>query len=205
MFRSRARACSGAVTAKGGICLAAPPCLTLTGLDRFRVSGRVALLAIQEDCGVFDQLVRELRRIGGEVQVPLPPDSDGYLDRACPFERCRSEFKVQQDDWVTKVSKEAAHCPQCRHAAPAGQWATERQVTQAKKIATAQIDRRIGEALQRDAYIVRESSTSRTSIVPEIRANRLGQQLIVTADSASACADLVRKLGTGLRRDVEPE
>lgn len=101
---------------------------------------------------MFDNLIREISRLNGDrVSVPLPSDAEGYLDRECPSTLCLFHFKVQADDWRDKVHDEAVFCPFCGHTAQAGVWNTSRQVEHAKAAAIAQLQGRVGSAMQRDA------------------------------------------------------
>ena len=70
---------------------------------------------------------RHLQRLEQGVEIPIPLDEDGYLDRGCPHEECRSEFKVFLDDWDKKVRDEEVFCPICGHAEKADQWFTKEQ------------------------------------------------------------------------------
>lgn len=102
---------------------------------------------------MFDELIRELRRMDGThtVSVPIHADAEGYFDKECPAQECQSQFKVFEEDWRDKVRDEEMFCPFCRHAAPADQWHTTEQVEAAKKAAVAQIQGRINTAMKRDA------------------------------------------------------
>lgn len=62
---------------------------------------------------MFDELIRELRRLEGkhQVSVPMSADPEGYFDRECPSPECQSQFKVHEDDWRDKVRDEEAFCP----------------------------------------------------------------------------------------------
>jgi len=81
---------------------------------------------------MFDKIIRELNKLSREQEVFLPRslDEKGYIDRQCPSENCRGSFKVEIDDWQTKVLDERAICPFCRHEAPRNTWSTDAQVRQ---------------------------------------------------------------------------
>jgi hypothetical protein len=70
---------------------------------------------------MFDELIKELRRLDGRqvVSVSIPSDADGYFDRECPGAVCQFKFKVHEDDWREKVRDEEVHCPFCGHTAHA--------------------------------------------------------------------------------------
>ena len=61
------------------------------------------------------------------VSVGLPTDEDGYFDRECPNEKCKSAFKIILDDWKDKVRDEEVFCPICGHTAASDKWFTEAQ------------------------------------------------------------------------------
>jgi hypothetical protein len=102
---------------------------------------------------MFEELLRELKRMNGrhEIAVSLPSDADGYFDRECPSPECLSQFKVHEDDWRDKVRDEQVFCPFCGHGAEAGQWFTQEQIEHGKQAALAQLDRHLGAAMTRDA------------------------------------------------------
>lgn len=102
---------------------------------------------------MFDELIRELKRMDGThtVSVPIHADAEGYFDKECPAQECQSQFKVFEEDWRDKVRDEEMFCPFCRHAAPADKWYTTEQVEAAKQAAIAQLQGRINKAMKRDA------------------------------------------------------
>src|SRR5438128_1630992 len=66
---------------------------------------------------MFEEFSRELSRLklnqGVRVPIDFPLDEKGYLDRACPHNDCRTQFKVMFEDWRDKVPDETACCPKC--------------------------------------------------------------------------------------------
>lgn len=102
---------------------------------------------------MFDELIREIRRLEGKHQVPvsLPSDADGYFDRECPSTECQFQFKVHEEDWRDKVRDEEVFCAFCGHAADSGQWWTQEQIKHAQEAAVAQLRGRIVGAMKRDA------------------------------------------------------
>ena len=102
---------------------------------------------------MFEELQRELRRLGGRrtISVSLPSDENGYFDRECPSSECQFAFKIHEDDWRDRVRDEEVFCPFCGHAADSDSWWTQDQIKHAKKVAVAQAERSIGRALRRDA------------------------------------------------------
>jgi hypothetical protein len=102
---------------------------------------------------MFDELMRELRRLETrqQIRVSIPSDDEGYLDRECPSADCLFAFKIHQDDWRDKVRDEEVFCPFCGHTAGSGEWLTQEQLAHAKQAAIAHIKGRIGTAMKRDA------------------------------------------------------
>ena len=102
---------------------------------------------------MFDELLRELRRMEGSHSVPvsIASDADGYLDRVCHSEECLFEFKVQADDWRNKVRDEEVFCPFCGHTAEGTEWNTEQQTEYLREAVLAHLQQRVGHAMKRDA------------------------------------------------------
>lgn len=101
---------------------------------------------------MFDELMRELRRLEGQqVSVPIASDAEGYLDRECPSDACLSQFKVYEEDWRDKVRDEKVFCPFCRHSAESKKWYTQEQVDHAKEVAISQVRHNVSGAMRRDA------------------------------------------------------
>lgn len=73
------------------------------------------------------------------MQVSIPTDDDGYLDRACPNEICEAEFKILADDWEEKVRDEEVFCPVCGHTATSDNWLTKEQIEHLKTAALAEV------------------------------------------------------------------
>lgn len=102
---------------------------------------------------MFDELIKELRRLDGrhKVSITIPSDADGYFDRECPSPECQFKFKVQEDDWRDKVRDEEVCCPFCGHTAASDAWWTQDQLKHTEKVALAHIGHRINRAMKRDA------------------------------------------------------
>lgn len=85
---------------------------------------------------MFDELLRELRRMPKSFTVPidLPLDEKGYLDRQCNHEDCSCCFKVVEQDWIEKVQDEAAYCPKCGCESPADEFNTPAQQKYIEKV-----------------------------------------------------------------------
>jgi hypothetical protein len=101
---------------------------------------------------MFEETTRVTTKLGETgLQVGIPTDADGYLDRECPASACEFEFKVHGDDWRNVVTDEHVHCPFCGHVADSGKWFTQEQLEILKQAARAQLSALIGGALRRDA------------------------------------------------------
>lgn len=102
---------------------------------------------------MFDELLKELKRLERtkSVSIPIESDEKGYADRQCPAENCEFLFKVHEEDWKNIFRDEAVWCPFCRHEAPADQWYSKEQIEHAKKEALGMIKGRINKAMRTDA------------------------------------------------------
>jgi hypothetical protein len=103
---------------------------------------------------VFDKLLRELKRLEHGVQVPIQValDIDGQLDRRCPSDACRADFKVVLEDWKEKVKDEGVFCPICRHEEKATEWNTPAQREYIRQAALAHVQNVVQEALRDDSH-----------------------------------------------------
>ena len=79
---------------------------------------------------MFDDVLRKIKQLerGVQVSIQLELDDNGYLDRVCPSDECRTHFKVMFDDWRNIVRDEEVFCPLCRHDAKASEWNTPEQL-----------------------------------------------------------------------------
>ena len=62
------------------------------------------------------------------MEVSIPLDDDGYLDRECPAPTCLAAFKIHAEDWTEKVRDEEVFCPVCGHTSTSDKWLTTEQV-----------------------------------------------------------------------------
>jgi uncharacterized Zn finger protein (UPF0148 family) len=78
---------------------------------------------------MFDNVIRELKDLekGVRIDIKMPIDDEGYLDRKCSHRECQQEFKVLMADWKEKVPDEKAYCPICGHSDKSGEWNTSEQ------------------------------------------------------------------------------
>jgi len=99
---------------------------------------------------MFEEISRELRKLGGthRVSIPMRTDEKGFFERQCPSKECRGIFKVLMSDWKAKVSDAKVYCPFCGHASPATQWNTPSQQRYIKEAARAEFSRRLNRAMK---------------------------------------------------------
>ena len=109
---------------------------------------------------MFEDLIRELRRMERPISVPIDfeLDDDRYLDRACPNPECGTAFKVLFEDWRDKVPDEAAYCPICGFTAEPTEWSTPDQKEHIKSVAVRYMHDQVGNALARGARRSNRSS-----------------------------------------------
>lgn len=102
---------------------------------------------------MFDNLRRQLKKLEGGVRVPIqiPLDEKGYMDRECPCDECRAEFKVLFEDWRDKVRDEVVYCPICRFEAESTEWNTEAQQEHIRRVAMAHLKKVVNQAMRQDA------------------------------------------------------
>jgi hypothetical protein len=102
---------------------------------------------------VFDELLRELKRLEGGVQVPIQVhlDDDGQIDRRCPSDACQAEFKVVFEDWKAKVRDDGVYCPLCRHEAKATEWNTPAQRDYIRQAGLAHVQKVVQSAMREDS------------------------------------------------------
>jgi hypothetical protein len=102
---------------------------------------------------MLDELQRTLRKLerGTTITVSMPLDTDGYLDRRCPWSECQFLFKVLVEDWNTKVANELAYCPFCGHSAPAKEFVTPTQRQYLRDVVIGRLRRELGSAIRADA------------------------------------------------------
>jgi hypothetical protein len=102
---------------------------------------------------MFDNLLRELRKLEQGVSVPvsIPLDDHGYMDRQCPADECQGQFKVLFEDWRNKVRDKVVYCALCRHEAPATEWNTSAQREFLASTAHAFVQRAVQHAMRQDA------------------------------------------------------
>lgn len=98
---------------------------------------------------MFKKLIQELKNLEGShpIAVPINADIEGYLEKECPVDECKYQFKVYGEDWENIFRDEAVSCPMCGHQSPADQYWTTEQIERAKQQAFEHIRSRIDQAL----------------------------------------------------------
>jgi len=99
---------------------------------------------------MFDDVLRELRRLEQGVQIPidLPLDDDGYFDRQCPNSECQAVFKVLYKDWQEKVRDEVVYCPFCGSKNDSSKWNTADQKEYIKQVTSRYLHELLGKAFE---------------------------------------------------------
>lgn len=102
---------------------------------------------------MFDEIMRELRRLEKPVSVPIdmPLDDKGYFDRKCPHNECGTDFKVLFEDWKQKVTDEFAVCPKCGEKSEPSDFNTPWQQKYIQDCAHAYMSKQLNDALGRAA------------------------------------------------------
>lgn len=115
---------------------------------------------------MFDDVMRRLRQLERGVQAPiqLELDDNGYLDRVCPSDECKTHFKVMFDDWRDIVRDEEVFCPLCRHDAESSEWNTPDQSEYIQNAAHAYLQKQLGQAFKSDSRRFNRSQ-SRNSFI----------------------------------------
>jgi predicted RNA-binding Zn-ribbon protein involved in translation (DUF1610 family) len=100
---------------------------------------------------MFENLLKALEQLSGtdKLTFDIAADDKGYIDRECPDERCKFQFKVKPDTGGTRSDMRT--CPMCGHSADATHFHTTEQVEQAQEMAVARIEGSLDEAMRRDA------------------------------------------------------
>ncbi len=97
-----------------------------------------------------------------ELNIEMPLDDDGYLDRECPS--CERRFRWHDgpisDSPVDAPEAEEFHCPYCGQPAATDQWWTREQVETLQQTALAaaipEITRELGEANDSTSFLTAE-------------------------------------------------
>ena len=88
--------------------------------------------------------MRNVKRLGDQVSVPMHSDEDGYFGRECPVEECHGYFKVTPGTGVQ--GSPLCHCPYCGHSGDNGTFWTQEQIEYARSF----VLRQVTDALHKD-------------------------------------------------------
>jgi len=82
--------------------------------------------------------MRNLRNLGYQIFVNIPPDDEGFIGRECPDKKCGSYFKIRPG---TGLAGEhiPTHCPYCGHKDDSDKFLTKEQAEYAKSVVLRQV------------------------------------------------------------------
>jgi hypothetical protein len=89
--------------------------------------------------------MRHLKRIGNQISVNIPADSNGFTGRECPNSDCEGYFKIEFGTGL-KGGSLPCHCPYCGHSDSHDKFWTLAQIEYAKSVAM----RTISDAIFKD-------------------------------------------------------
>jgi len=144
-----------------------------------------------EVLSVFDDLLRELRRLERAIRVPVTVavDDEGYIDRHCAA--CAFGFKVLFEDWRTLVKDEAAYCPRCGREAPATDWNTPEQSQSLEAQGLAHVHEVLNRAIANDARRFNAAQPRTGWIRLSLSHRRGGSPLLIPVETAAAMRRMV--------------
>lgn len=101
---------------------------------------------------MFEKLLNELKKINGmKISIPVGTDEEGFIDRKCPDEECKFQFKVYEDDWKNIFKDESVFCPMCGKESTSDNFYTTEQIQNAERQGSQFIESKIHEAMKEDA------------------------------------------------------
>lgn len=77
--------------------------------------------------------MKNLRNLGSQFSISLPPDEEGLIGRECPVNECEGYFKIQPGTGLQGENL-PCHCPYCGHGAASDKFFTKAQVEYAKSV-----------------------------------------------------------------------
>lgn len=86
--------------------------------------------------------MNNLRRLGNQMSISIPPDEDGMTGRECPIKECLGYFKLQFGTGL-KGKNLPCHCPYCGHVAGHDKFWTPAQLQYAKSVAINRISQAV--------------------------------------------------------------
>jgi len=102
---------------------------------------------------MFEEFQQALRQMPDtfEIEIELPLDAKGYLDRTCSHDECRQPFKVKFEDWRNKASDVVAFCPKCGAETQAENYNTTEQKRYIKEVGEAYVAEQLNQSFSRAA------------------------------------------------------
>lgn len=82
--------------------------------------------------------MKNLRNLGSQFSISLPPDEEGFIGRECPVTECKGYFKVQPGTGL-KGESLPCHCPYCGHGADTDKFFTKAQAEYAKSVVMSEV------------------------------------------------------------------
>jgi hypothetical protein len=82
--------------------------------------------------------MKNLRNLGSQFSISLPPDEEGFIGRECPVAECEGYFKVQPGTGL-KGESLPCHCPYCGQVAGSDKFFTKAQVEYAKSVVMREV------------------------------------------------------------------
>lgn len=74
-----------------------------------------------------------------KFKFKISKDDDGYIDKECPADNCKYQFKVFEEDWVNLFNDEKVYCPLCGVVGKSNTFWTTEQIENAQKQALEQV------------------------------------------------------------------
>ena len=82
--------------------------------------------------------MKNLRNLGSQFSISLPPDEEGFIGRECPLAECEGYFKVQPGTGL-KGEGLPYHCPYCGQGAGSDKFFTKAQVEYASSVVMREV------------------------------------------------------------------
>lgn len=136
---------------------------------------------------MFKNLLRDLADLSRttKVSIPIAADERGFVDKECPADHCKYQFKVLQEDWRDLFRDEAVYCPMCGHSATSDQWWTSEQLEQARERTLEYVKSRINSALHRDAREFNRTHAGSGFVTMSMRVSGTERRAVILPISAA--------------------
>lgn len=82
--------------------------------------------------------MKNLRNLGSQFSISLPPDDEGLIGRECPVAECEGYFKVQPGTGL-KGESLPCHCPYCGQGAGSDKFFTKAQLEYARSVVMREV------------------------------------------------------------------